>query len=257
VCGSLRVKRNGRSRHGRQRWFCDCCNRTFGWRRPSVKHANEYAWFRQWIEESYTFRQLALRSRHSVRTIRRIVEYWLLRPPNDTSDLSGHRYLIFDGTNLEGRQGLFAAMDGEKGYLLRGACDMSEGSRDLLPFCMALRERSLVPQSATVDGNPQLIRTLRMVWPGIIIQRCLVHVQRQGLSWCRRFPKRTDARHLRELFLRVMSIHRFEERDHFLDEVARWEQHYGVRIATSAETGWVFSDLRRARSMLLDRKSVV
>ena len=44
--------------------------------------------------------------------------------------------------------------------------------------------------SATVDGNRHLLRILRQVWPTIVIQRCLVHIQRQGLSWCRQSPKR-------------------------------------------------------------------
>jgi len=165
-------------------------------------------------------------------------------------ELSGYRYLIFDGTNLEGRRGLFAAMDGERNYLLHGVCDVSEGPRDLLPFCLSLKERGLVPGSATVNGNPHLIRILRMLWPEISIQRCLVHIQRQGLSWCRRKPKRTDARHLRKLFLRVMRLQSFEERDRFLADLAQWERRYGTRIAASPETGWVFSDLKRARSML-------
>ena len=30
-----------------------------------------------------------------------------------------------------------------------------------------------------------------------------------------------------------------------------WERRFGLRIAQSPETGWVFSDLKRARSMLL------
>jgi len=231
--------------------MCNSCGRTFGWRRPSVKHARESVWFRRWIVEGYAFRQLAFQSGHSISTIRRIVRYWLLRPPDDMGELSGCRYLIFDGTNLEGRRGLFAAMDGERNYLLHGVCDVSEGPRDLLPFCRALKERGLVPRSATVNGNPHLIRILRMVWPEIIIQRCLVHIQRQGLSWCRLKPKRTDAKHLRKLFLQVGRISTFDHRDRFLEGVAEWESRYGIRIAASPETGWVFSDLKRARSMLL------
>ena len=40
------------------------------------------------------------------------------------------------------------------------------------------------------------------------------------------------------------------QREAFLTAWASWEQRYGYRIAKSKETGSVFSDLKRARSML-------
>lgn len=128
---------------------------------------------------------------------------------------------------------------------------MAEGPAHLEPFCATLRQHGLVPTSATIDGNPHLVRILRHHWPTILIQRCLVHIQRQGLSWCRRYPKRTAAKHLRAVFLQVMAVRTAAERDRFVHQLHAWEHQYGHRIACSAETGWVFSDLKRARSMVL------
>jgi hypothetical protein len=245
------VKRNGKSRHGRQRWLCCICGHTFGWKNPSNKYLRQRIWFIRWIVEGYNIRQLSIQSGYSISTIRRMIEYWLLRPPCDTKDLSPHGYVIFDGTILEQRRGIFSVMDAENFSVLHGECDISEGPSDLRRFCIPLTQRGLSPKSATVDGNQHLTKVLRTLWPKIIIQRCLVHIQRQGLMWCRRNPKRTDAKHLRKLFLQVMSIHTEADRDRFLAQVNEWEQKYGPRIASSPETGWVFSDLKRARSMLL------
>ncbi len=89
-----------------------------------------------------------------------------------------------------------------------------------------------------------------MLWPGVILQRCVVHVQRQGIMWCRRPPKRTDAKRLRELFLRVNYIRTTETRDRFIEDFMAWQQHYGSRIKEQPERGRVFSDIKRARSML-------
>jgi hypothetical protein len=180
-----------------------------------------------------------------------MIEYWLIHPPGDTETLSTPRYLIFDGTSLEQRQGIFAVMDADSFSVLYGALDISEVPSDLLPFCVSLSQRGLDPKSATVNGNPHLLKILCVLWPELIIQRCLVHIQRQGLRWCRINPKRTEAKHLRELFLQVMSIHTEADRDRFLTQVNEWEQKYGPQIASSPESGWVFSDLKRARNMLL------
>ena len=166
-------------------------------------------------------------------------------------ELSAHRHLLLDGTFLDQRKGIFAVMEAKRCSVIYGASDMAEGPGHLYPFCSHLKQRGLVPRSATVDGNPHLMRILRMLWPGILIQRCLVHIQRQGLMWCRRYPKRTDAKHLRALFLKVMSIDTPTDRDHFISELRRWERRHGRHIACSPETGWVFSDLKRARSMVL------
>jgi hypothetical protein len=196
-------------------------------------------------------RQIAAQSGHSVRTIRRIIKYWLEHPPAQQVELAVHRHLLLDGTYIDGRKGIFAVMEAKHYAIIYGASEMAEGPSYLNPFCAQLKEQGLVPRSATVDGNLHVMRTLRSLWPGILIQRCLVHIQRHGLMWCRRYPKRTDAKHLRTLFLKVMTIHTTADRDHFISELRDWECRYGTHIARSPEKGWVFSDLKRARSMLL------
>ena len=227
------------------------CGRTFVWKNRLNKRLRERIWFERWIIEGYTVRQLAAQSGHSVRTIRRIIKHWLERPPASAIELTAHRHLLLDGTFLHQRKGIFATMEAKSCSVIYGATEMTEGPGHLYPFCSHLKQRGLVAHSATVDGNPHLMRILRVLWPGILIQRCLVHIQRQGLMWCRRYPKRTDAKRLRTLFLKVMSIHTSADRDQFISELRGWERRYGTSIARSPERGPVFSDLKRARSMVL------
>jgi hypothetical protein len=202
------------------------------------KHLRQQIWFKRWIVEGYTLRQLAVQSGHSGSTLRRLIEYWLARPPFTVLDLSEYRYLIFDGTAFEKRTGVFAVMDAQILRVLYGEYNICEGRlSDLHRFFCVLLEHKLSPKSATVDGNTHLIKILRSLWP--------------GLSWCRRYPKRTDAKLLRRLFLQVPYIHTEMERDHFIAQLNSWEKKYGSRIASSAKGGWVFSDLKQARNMLL------
>jgi hypothetical protein len=196
-------------------------------------------------------RQLAAQNGHSPSTIRRIIQHWLFHPEDDMNDLSAHRYLIFDGTFLDQRKGIFSAMDAQDNTVFYGEHDVTEGPKDLDRFCARLATRRLSPLSATIDGNKHLPKILRRYWPEITIQRCLVHIKRQGLAWCRRNPKRTDAKRLRELFLQVASLDSKADRDRFLERVSDWEKRYGKKIAGKPERGKVFSDLKRARSMLL------
>ncbi|MCI0804390.1 MAG: hypothetical protein J4N96_08070, partial [Chloroflexi bacterium] len=59
------------------------------------------------------------------------------------------------------------------------------------------------------------------------------------------------ARRLRQIFLQVTRIDTASKREAFLNLVATWEVRYGAEIAARKETGRVFSDIKRARSMLL------
>lgn len=160
--------------------------------------------------------------------------------------------MIFDGTFLHRPVSIVALMDARTNTVISGKYDVRENSeRQLTAFLKPLRDWGLSPVSCTTDGNPQAMRVLRSLWVGITIQRCLVHIQRQGLKWCRTYPKRTDARKLRDIFRHVSHIRTKEDRDTFLLRVSEWEKNYGRPIATKPETGRVFSDIKRARSMLL------
>lgn len=159
--------------------------------------------------------------------------------------------MIFDGTFIHRPISVLALMDAKNNTMIDGIYGVSENSTtDLTAFFSPLKERGLNPVSCTTDGNPQAIRVLRLLWPDIIIQRCLVHIQRQGLKWCRTYPKTGYARKLRDIFKDVMCIETKKERDRFLSKLDAWEEKYGRYIALKTERGRVFSDIKRARSTL-------
>lgn len=160
--------------------------------------------------------------------------------------------MIIDGTFLHRPVSMITLMDASANRVISGKFGVSENSNaQLTAFLEPLKERGLAPLSCTLDGNPQMIQVVKEQWPNITIQRCLVHIQRQGLMWCRRYPKRSDAKKLRDLFRSVTAIYTKEDRDRFLSRVSEWEVKYGLFIATRPEKGRVFSDIKRARSMLL------
>jgi len=205
------------------------------------------------MKEGYSIRQLSDQSGLYPSKLYRIIDCWLKRePPTKTTSLASYKYMIFDGSFIHKNRLIVVLMDAQTNSLIHGAYAVNERSRDdLVNFFVPLRERGLNPRGCTVDGNQQIAVSLRQVWPEIVIQRCIVHVQRQGLSWCRQRPKRRDAVELRKLFLRLSSIDTCLLRDEFLADVEAWECQFGQPIADKPGFGKVFSDLKRARSMLL------
>lgn len=202
------------------------------------------------MKEGYSVRQLSQMSGHGVRKLESIIHFCLSHPPRQKDTLVA-QHIVLDGTLMEGRRGcLLAVMDASDNTILDGEQNVREVYGDLVTYLASLHEKGLNPFSATVDGNPALFNALSYLWPCIVIQRCVVHVQRQGLSWCRRRPKTPAARRLRDLFLALTEITTKEQASVFLQKCVTWDEKYGKRVSSPTQRGWVASDLRRARSML-------
>jgi len=243
--------RCGYSSTKRQRYLCNHCKRTFIWRNQKPKHERRFAAFQEWIVEGYSIRTLQRLYRTSASTLRRSIVYWLTHPPEQDIFSTTAMSIIFDGSMLKQRRGVYVALDAITHTIIATEYNIAEGGKELFDFYQHLANAGLRPMYATIDGNPQQNKYLKKVWSSIIIQRCIVHVQRQGLSWCRLHPKRTDAKHLRILFADLSTIKTKENVRQFIDRVEQWEKRFGAIIQQTPEHGYVFSDLKKARSMLL------
>ena len=83
------------------------------------------------------------------------------------------------------------------------------------------------------------------------LQRCIVHVQRQGLGWCRQYPKTPEAKGLRKLFLALSEVKSQTAEVQLLRQALTWEERFGPGITKSLNQGRVFTDLVMARRTLL------
>jgi len=135
--------------------------------------------------------------------------------------------------------------------VIAGAYDLCERSKRLASFYAQLASRGLAPYSATTDGDYRQMSYIQAAWPAIVLQRCIVHVQRQGLNWCRRYPKTPEAKGLRKLFLTLSEVKSQAERNKFIRQVQAWERRFGPGMTESLNRGRVFTDLILARRTLL------
>lgn len=84
------------------------------------------------------------------------------------------------------------------------------------------------------------------------MQRCLYHILRQGTSWLRRFPKDPAARALRDIILTVTTISDLTLKELFLKHFVLWEQIYGTYTQSLDGHHKVWSDLQKARSLIIN-----
>lgn len=242
---------NGRTNAFRQKFLCRGCKCPFVYRNHLNKLYQEKTWFDQWLVESYSVRQLNQISKRSVRTLKRIIAHWLKEtPPNLALPYRSFKYLVGDGTYLKHENCIYSVIDYPTGLVI----DHSYGSKEGYLTTKAIFNRMKVcgcrPVAITLDGNSQVIRAVREVWPTIIVQRCLHHILRQGAAWLRRFPKDQAAKELRQIILTVTGITDNYGKEVFLNWLCKWERTYGAYVQALDSRHKVWGDLQRARSLL-------
>ena len=251
-CKSKQVKLNGKTKQGKQRYQCLLCKRTYIWKQEKRIEARRYQWFNQWLLEGFTIKQIANLQGVSRSTVSRVINYWLKQEPPKRKEFKDVEYVILDGTYINRRVGIYVIMDGRSKEVIYGDYGISETGKHLERLYSKLQEEGLKPFSATVDGSLQQLKYLVQAWNGLIIQRCIVHIHRQGLSWLRRNPKSREAQKLREILMVLLYIRAKEDAENFIKSFRSWEDRYGLKLRRSTNRGKVFGDILRTRSMIIN-----
>lgn len=242
---------NGRTSALRQKFLCRGCKRSFVYRNRLNKLYQEKTWFDKWLIESYSVRQLNQISKRSVRTLKRVIAHWLKEvPPNLALSYRSFKYLVGDGTYLKHENCIYSVIDYPTGLVIDHSYGFKEGYLTTKAIFSRMRVCGCRPVAITLDGNSQVIRAAREVWPTIIVQRCLYHILRQGAAWLRRFPKDQAAKELRQIILTVTGITDNYGKEVFLDRFHKWERTHGVYVQALDSRHKVWGDLQRARSLL-------
>lgn len=125
-----------------------------------------------------------------------------------------------------------------------------ESYQTVHPLLLKLKTKGLIPSYVTMDGHLHVMRAFRDVWSGIMIQRCLYHIQRQGLSWIRTSPKTQAGRELKALLLKLCEIRSFKERDIFVSLFYRWIELYRSFVKSLPSSSVAFKDLKRTVALI-------
>jgi hypothetical protein len=172
-------------------------------------------------------------------------------PVRSVLDLSTVKYVQFDGTYFKHENCLMLLMDNTTGKVVAHKYHHRENYESAYQMFKEMHDGDLNPEAITIDGNTSVIRALKAVWPDIIIQRCITHIQRQGLAWLRRFPKIQASKDLRRILLTITEVKDRGRRDLFIKDFEEWEKLYGQSVDALPSSHKVYGDLQRTRSLLL------
>jgi len=191
-------------------------------------------------------------SGHSRQKLGLIKDYWLSqKPPVLSQDLyQNAKYLLFDGTYFHKNGCLAILMDYRTKNTLSYTYMDKESYHNVYPMLRDLKEQGLYPKAITMDGHRFVIQAIYDVWPDMFIQRCLYHIQRQGLQWLRVYPKTEAARELRFILKSIMNIKREKDKMAFLMTYSDWYYKYRDFIKNLSRDSVANIDLKKAMGLI-------
>jgi transposase-like protein len=107
-----------------------------------------------------------------------------------------------------------------------------------------------MPHYIVMDGEQSVIRAIITTWPKAIIQRCLYHIQREGMRWLRTYPKTDAGKELRALLRTLCNIRSFKERDQFIESYKTWVNKHKDFVKALPVSNIAFKDLKRTMVLI-------
>lgn len=120
-----------------------------------------------------------------------------------------------------------------------------ESFKNAYPWFLQLKQKGLNPLYITMDGERSIMQAIRKVRPAAKIQRCLYHIQHEGMRWLRSYPITAAGKELRAILRILPGIKTIKERDWFIQTYQSWLEKYKSFVMSLPQTTVAFKDLKR------------
>ncbi len=242
---------------GKQRFKCKNCGIFFTQNRPEQKIQNRYVWFKKWVLERQTYKTLTRDSGLSKDTLQKTFYVLLEHAPVVKIIKRDDVHLRIDATYFK-QFCLLCYQDDEDGYIQLFRFTDGEHYEEIKEDLDNLIRLGLRLESITTDGHKSILKAIRKSVPQVIIQRCLVHIQRMCLLWLTRYPKHQAGQELRQMVLQILKIKTNNDRLFWIAGFHQWyEKHkdYINEKTYNIETGryWYTHKLLRRSYITIKR----
>ena len=146
--------------------------------------------------------------------------------------------------------GRFNLMNAKNQKIIAHTYTLKEGFKSTHPWFLELKKQGLEPEYISMDGENSVIRAIKDVWPKVKIQRCLWHIQREGMRWLRTYPKTQAGRDLRYLLMTLCRIKSEKERRIFVTQYKKWLFKYKNFVMSLSSSTVAFKDIKRTMALI-------
>ena len=171
--------------------------------------------------ERQTYKTLVRDSGLSKDTLQRTFYSFLGQAP-EVKILKGNNiHLRVDATYFR-KFCLLCYQDHDMGYTQLIRFSDGEHYREIKEDLDNLIRLGLQIESITTDGHKSILKAIKKSMPDVIVQRCLVHIQRMCLLWLTRYPKHLAGIELRGLVLMLLNIKTVNDQLFWSMQLANW-----------------------------------
>jgi AraC-like DNA-binding protein len=198
----------------------------FTWTNHNVAVSNRFVWFKKWVSGRHTLQQLSPLSGCSVRTLKRYFHDYLGKPPVFSVYPSERVNLLIDGTYFSNDLCLVIYRDNTIKFTQLYRLTTGEWYEELKEDLENLLSLNVQIESITCDGHKALLKAIKSTCPDVIVQRCLVHIQRMCRIWLTMRPKTVPGMELRHIVSKLHAIKTTEDRDYWIVSLVQWHQRH-------------------------------
>lgn len=193
--------------------------------RPEQKVKNRFVWFKKWVLERQTYKTLSRDSGYSKDTLQRTFYTLLEQSPTIKIIKREKVNLRMDATYFS-RFCLVAYQDDLDGYTQLIRFTDAERYEEIKEDLDNLIRLGVTLESITTDGHKSVLKAIKKSLPDVLVQRCLVHIQRMCLIWITRYPQHPSGQQLRKLVLMLLKIKTTNDKLYWTNELNLWYQRH-------------------------------
>lgn len=195
----------------------------------SVHYKNRFVWFKKWVLERQTYSTLSRDSGLSKDTLQRTFYYFLSKAPIVVIIKREQVHLRIDATYFK-RFCLMTYQDNDIGYTQLYRFTDSERYEEIREDLVNLKILGVAITSITCDGHKAILKAIKKALPEVLIQRCMVHIQRMCLIWLTPYPQSAAAQELKPIIVQLHKIKTHNDRLYWLKLLNDWYQTHQLYL---------------------------
>jgi hypothetical protein len=218
---------------------------------------NRFVWFKKWILERQTYKTLQRDSGLSKDTLQKLFYHFLDKAPLTPIIHHDKIHLRVDATYFR-QFCVVCYQDDLLSYTQLFRFSDAERYEEIKEDLQNLLSLGLQIESITSDGHKATLKAIKKTLPNVLVQRCLVHIQRMCLLWLTSNPVYSAGKELRALVLYIHRIETHNDKLYWVHQLKQWEvrhKNFLKEKSYKAETGryWYKHKLIRRSFLTIKR----
>jgi len=217
-----------------------------------------FVWFEDWVIGKQTYDRICKRSGYSKSKVQRLFKHYLTKPPIFTIPQKESVHIIIDGTYFSSDICLVVYRNSEIKCTQLYRISNDERYQEIKEDLENLRALKIRVESVTCDGHRAILKAVKKVFgKEVMLQRCLVHIQRMSRIWLTRAPQSLAGKELLQLTQKIHLITTHEQKLYWLRALYDWDVRHQLFIAeksfaTTTNRYWYTHKMvRRVRHLLI------